>query len=381
MTCAAIFAGNVECVDLLVVGGSVDNVRVAAEAARKGEKVLLATAWPYLGDDMAATLELGFGGGVPDDPLLRRMWTSSSDLAPFDYTPDRRSDGIRYIYHNDRLDRLSEPGRPPSPADSVWYTGDVSFKCRLRGAARVSTVEVLVLTTRKMADDGVTAEQANDPSRNTLAATASVEGTVAGGSADGRRLVFRNCGRAFTVRGDYYRGDADAVSFVADVDEEIGGANLVVRQDPAASRQLVSRIWLHRAGAERTVSIPTPLKVKRVLDAELMESGASFITLSPVRRVFRSADGTPEGKYVIVIFTILDGGSYPTDALNLGRDILRLDAYQADQVAAYGATKNATTGELRLTGNMAFFFDVPTDYDPAQGTVTVSGKPVALPAE
>ena len=69
------------------------------------------------------------------------------------------------------------------------------------------------------------------------------------------------------------------------------------------------------------------------------------------------------------------------DALNLGRDILRLDAYQADQVAAYGATKNATTGELRLTGNMAFFFDVPTDYDPAQGTVTVSGKPVALPAE
>lgn len=92
-------------------------------------------------------------------------------------------------------------------------------------------------------------------------------------------------------------------------------------------------------------------------------------------------DGTPEGKYVIVIFTILDGGSYPTDALNLGRDILRLDAYQADQVAAYGATKNATTGELRLTGNMAFFFDVPTDYDPAQGTVTVSGKPVALPAE
>ena len=295
VTCGILSAGAEERVDLLVVGGSVDNVRVAAEAARKGEKVLLATAWPYLGDDMAATLELGFGGGVPDDTLLRRMWTSSSDLAPFDYTPDRRSDGIRHIYHNDRLDRLSEPGRPPSPADSVWYTGDVSFKCRLRGAARVSTVEVLVLTTRKMADDGVTAEQANDPSRNTLAATASVEGTVAGGSADGRRLVFRNCGRAFTVRGDYYRGDADAVSFVADVDEEIGGANLVVRQDSAASRQLVSRIWFHRAGAERTVSIPTPLKVKRVLDAELLDAGASFITLSPVRRVFRSADGTPEG--------------------------------------------------------------------------------------
>ena len=173
MTCAACFAGNVECVDLLVVGGSVDNVRVAADAARKGEKVLLATAWPYLGDDMAATLELGFGGGVPDDPLLRRMWTSSSDLAPFDYTPDRRSDGIRHIYHNDRLDRLSEPGRPPSPADSVWYTGDVSFKCRLRGAARVSTVEVLVLTTRKMADDGVTAEQANDPSCSAAAARSS----------------------------------------------------------------------------------------------------------------------------------------------------------------------------------------------------------------
>ena len=241
VTCGILSAGAEESVDLLVVGGSVDNVRVAAEAARKGEKVLLATTWPYLGDDMAATLELGFGGGVPDDPLLRRMWTSSSDLAPFDYTPDRRSDGIRHIYHNDRLDRLSEPGRPPSPADSVWYTGDVSFKCRLRGAARVSTVEVLVLTTRKMADDGVTAEQANDPSRNTLAATAAVGGTVVGGPADGRSLVFRSRGRVFTVRGDYYRGDADAVSFVADVDEEIGGANLVVRQDSAARRRTHGR--------------------------------------------------------------------------------------------------------------------------------------------
>jgi hypothetical protein len=83
-TCGILSACAEESVDVLVVGGSVDNVRVAAEAARKSEKVLLATAWPYLGDDMAATLELGFGGGVPDDPLLRRMWTSSSDLAPFD---------------------------------------------------------------------------------------------------------------------------------------------------------------------------------------------------------------------------------------------------------------------------------------------------------
>ena len=92
-------------VDLLVIGGSVDAVQAAIDAKRNGENVFLVTAYPYLGEDMAATLELGFGQMCPSDPLLFSMWKASSDIAPFDYWPDHRSQGKRWVYHNDPYDR------------------------------------------------------------------------------------------------------------------------------------------------------------------------------------------------------------------------------------------------------------------------------------
>lgn len=90
-------------------------------------------------------------------------------------------------------------------------------------------------------------------------------------------------------------------------------------------------------------------------------------------------DGNPEGKWAVVVFTILDGGEYPTDALTLADEILRLDDYTVAKRAANGGVMNATTGEIKLTGTMAFFFDVPPDYDVSQAVVTVNGSPLTLP--
>ena len=81
----------------------------------------------------------------------------------------------------------------------------------------------------------------------------------------------------------------------------------------------------------------------------------------------------------MVVFTILDGGEYPTDALTLADEILRLDDYTVAKRAANGGVMNATTGEIKLTGTMAFFFDVPPDYDVSQAVVTVNGSPLTLP--
>ena len=90
-------------------------------------------------------------------------------------------------------------------------------------------------------------------------------------------------------------------------------------------------------------------------------------------------DGNPERKWAVVVFTILDGGEYPTDALSLADEILRLDDYTVAKRAANGDVMNATTGEIKLTGTMAFFFDVPPDYDVSQAVVTVNGSPLTLP--
>ena len=86
-------------------------------------------------------------------------------------------------------------------------------------------------------------------------------------------------------------------------------------------------------------------------------------------------DVTPEGKMVLVVFSVLDGAEFPIDSLNMGMKMLQLDGYPVVAVSAYGATKYASTGEVRIYGNLAFFFDVPEDYDPAQGTITVGEAP------
>ena len=91
-----------------------------------------------------------------------------------------------------------------------------------------------------------------------------------------------------------------------------------------------------------------------------------------VTRFYTSSQ--PEGKWVLVIFGVLDSNVTPTVMMNLGYDILRLDGYEPTTNAAFGASLDPGIMEFRLTeGLMGFFFDVPEDYDLSKGVVTVSG--------
>ena len=287
------FAVAAEQVDVLVVGGTERGVRTAVDAAKAGEKVFLVTSFPYLGEDRAGTLELGWGETCPDDPLGARLWHEASDLAAFDYWPDHMSDGIRYIYRNDWFNRLSEPQRPPSPADSVWYNGDVTYRCVLRKAAKVSRIEVIALETEMVADEGVSANFG--ARKKNPAATDGVTCRVKDGPLAGREIALRRVGKAFDVIGNYYGGKAEAISFAAEADDQLNEVELVVRRHPQAKRQLVSRIWFHLADPQASVAMPSPLKVKRVLDDELIRAGVRYLTTSPVRRVLRDAQGRIEG--------------------------------------------------------------------------------------
>ena len=59
--------------DVVVVGGTTGAVAAAAAAARAGAKVFLAAPYPYLGEDMTATLRLWLEDGErPASPLARR---------------------------------------------------------------------------------------------------------------------------------------------------------------------------------------------------------------------------------------------------------------------------------------------------------------------
>ena len=76
-------------VDVAVVGGGTGAVSAASAAAGEGATVFLAAPYPYLGDDMTATLRLWLEPGEePASPLAKRIFTDQTRIGP-KYPPPR----------------------------------------------------------------------------------------------------------------------------------------------------------------------------------------------------------------------------------------------------------------------------------------------------
>ena len=95
--------------DVAVVGGTAAGVAVAVAAQEAGAKVFLVGGYPYLGEDLASTLELGDGAQPPRTELARRLWTSATDKAPYSFTFDRK---FAVGYSNDADSRVAITGFP-----------------------------------------------------------------------------------------------------------------------------------------------------------------------------------------------------------------------------------------------------------------------------
>ena len=291
-------------VDVLVVGGTVKGVAAAVAAAQGGERTYLVTSYPYLGEDLAGTLELWTKPEKgPEAPILDRMWHEVSGLAKFDYWPDHVTQHPRAVFRNDWWDRLSEPGRPSTPTDGVYYEDDVSYRCELRTDAAISRMEVVVF------EDG------------TRAATDGVFAELQDGSGKGERIVLRRQdGGSFAVVGNWDYGDVTAATFAADLDRPLKTLALTVRKNPSARAQYVSRIWFRLKDSEEFSAPPSPLKVKRTLDRELLDAGVGFMTATAVRRTLRDDGGKPvgvevvnrSGRHVIRAGRVIDATRYGT---------------------------------------------------------------------
>lgn len=288
--------------DVLVVGGTAKGVSAAVAAKKAGAETFLVTGYTYLGDDMAGTLELGYETEASSKtPLVKKLRSSETPLAQYDYWPEKRSPHPRWIYHNDWWERISESGRPPSPSDSVFYTSDISYNCKLRKPSHISRIEVIVLETSTFATEGVAAieeKKRHTNKRKKVAQTESVSCTVNGGKLNGKTINFKRTGKAFTIAGDYYRGNAEAISYVAEIDNELEEVDITISKLPSADHQLISRIWFHLSSADAANAIPSPLKVKRVFDKELLDNSISFLTSSPVCDLIKDDAGNLKGVIV-----------------------------------------------------------------------------------
>ena len=301
MTVLGTAANGMLDVDVLVVGGTTKGVLAAKAVKAEGKSVYLATPHAFLGEDMASTLELGWEPGAkPVTPLEKRLWSSIGGLADFDYFPERDTDGIRWVFRNDYWRRLAEPNNPPTMCDGVLYIDDISYRCQLRSRAHISKAGVIVLEPKRWIGNAILRVRdfkrldETKPKAKKVA-TARVTLTFLDGRRKGETIELKRKGKIADMDANGWYDAGEAVLFEGDVGEEMAAAEVKIYVDPAAHHQLISRIRFHLANVEESLEPPSPLKVKRTYDRELLDAGIDFITCSPVRRVFRGADGAING--------------------------------------------------------------------------------------
>ena len=301
---AGLSAAAEERYDVVVVGGTTRGITAAKAARAAGKSVYLVTARPYLGEDRAGTLELGWEAKGPRTALERTLWTTTNDFATFDYRPDHATQGIRAIFTTDAWRRLSNARPPCIMSDGVLYLDDVTYACELTTTGEVATVSVLALESPGYLVDNIL--RADDLARLgrekpgvRRVATAGAWVRPLDGPRAGERIELRRVGKAMDVPGDFAHATGAGIRFEADVATAFTRAEVGFRADPSAHHQLVSRMAFRLARPAAVEAMPTPLRVKQVFDRELIEAGVGFITSSPVRRVLRRADGTPDGVEIV----------------------------------------------------------------------------------
>ena len=89
--------------------------------------------------------------------------------------------------------------------------------------------------------------------------------------------------------------------------------------------------------------------------------------------------GTPEGKWIVVEFQILDGAEMNTnEAFDYAQENVTLDDFAITHLAAQGVKVDNDFNAV-LIGTIVLYFDVPEDYDITQGTVTINGIEAEIP--
>jgi len=270
-------------VDVVVVGGSTGAVAAAVAAAEAGAKVFLAAPRPYLGEDMAGTLQLWLEEGeTPTSPLARRIFSGEPErvaipgnLLPFTYQADQPSAAM----HKDtKPPSLLSDGRWSSAAaESVQYDGDVSIVIDLGKKQRVEKAYAMVYHSKDFLFDSVTVSASDDKAQWTQVARLSHDRP--------------------SVNDDH----GAALSLSAPVGQEVRYLKFAVARREGSARILVGEIVVVGAGEPKPQEGPPkppparPLQVKRALDEALIAAGVQFLYSCYPTDVLRDGKGTPCG--------------------------------------------------------------------------------------
>ena len=252
--------------DVIVVGGSVASVAAATAATEAGARVYLIAPRPYLGDDVAGTLRLWLEEGEkPESALARALFTRRIALLPFTYKTDRRSCNK----HVDTGDMLADGRWEDVIGQSVEFTNEVvTVTLDLERTQPLESLELVAY------------ERKDDFQIGRVQVLLSVKGkqwseaqTLTAGSAE-----------------------MGSIRFQAPMKGTARYAKMIVYKKKGCPRMLLGEIQVYapRALSDEKIT-PTPLHVKQVLDAALLEKNISFMTGAYVTDVLHDESGALRG--------------------------------------------------------------------------------------
>ena len=323
-------------VDVLVVGGTSAGVAAALEAKKNGASVYLAGGAPYLGEDVAGTLELGFGEKSTDssDEILRRLRNDSTPLADYGYHHGRGQKVIGgWQYRNDHGSKFQTHSMPQNPGDSALLKGDITIDCEFAGPSRIREVRVVMienLDPKRDAFRSVDHRQAIKPGEGTGPLTGRVKLTIKDGADKGRVFELKREAKEVLLAGSAVRPGEPVphdtagmqgnkyVIFSLPVNAEFTHSKIECIAADGAVCQLVSRIHFVLAEAAASEGEPSPLKVKKTFDSYLVENGIGFLTGAPVTDVVVDEKGevagavfaNRSGRQAVIAKSVVDATRY-----------------------------------------------------------------------
>jgi len=271
-------------VDVVIVGGSTGAVSAAVAAAESGVEVFLAAPYPYLGEDMTATLRLWLEEGeTPTSPLAKRVFgdtllggeQADPNRLPFTYTTDVPS---APPHQDTQANTVLKDGRWSDPArQSVQYDGDVNVTVDLGQLQPIAEVRVMVF--HRDSGQGGT---------NFKVKTA----TIFAGD-DGKTF------QELAVIQNKHRGDG-RTTLSAPVSTKARYLKVSVKKTDDVKRVLLGEIEVIRP-ASATVKAPPrprpprPMHVKKTLDEALLGAGVKFLYNCYATDVIKDTSGNPCG--------------------------------------------------------------------------------------
>lgn len=275
-------------VDVVVVGGSTGAVAAATAAASAGARVFLAAPFPYLGEDMTATLRLWLEEGeTPRAPLAKKLFAERREphaladpdrLLEFTYEADRPSATV----HPDtaRPSRLADGEWGSATTQSVQYDGDVTLTLQLREREELESVNLMVYHRRDFQIGSMSVSKSNDGKEWTEVVTVPNEAPPQSGDTE------------------------SALVLTAAVSGTPRYLRLSVRKAPTATRVLVGEIAVVKARKPGDTARPTrvpparPLHVKKTLDDALLAAGVDYLYSCFATDVLHDEGGNPCGVVV-----------------------------------------------------------------------------------